>query len=121
MLQIPNIGVREGVPHQPLPHQAETDRDGSPALSHRETNKNLVPEQVSASLGRFKKQSRGGQTAVSWEMWGLRGWSISGKLPRNIQSIVKIQYIYNSNLHIVITSNTRGPVRHYNAKNPEPC
>ena len=37
-LQIPNIGVREGVPHQPLPHQAETDRDGSPALSHRETN-----------------------------------------------------------------------------------
>ena len=38
MLQIPNIGVREGVPHQPLPHQTETDRDGSPALSHRETN-----------------------------------------------------------------------------------
>ena len=38
ILQIPNIGVREGVPHQPLPHQAETDRDGSPALSHRETN-----------------------------------------------------------------------------------
>ena len=36
--QISDTRVRERVPHQPLPHQKETDRDGSPAVSHWETN-----------------------------------------------------------------------------------
>ena len=44
--QIPDAGVGKGVPHQPLPHKAPPDRDGSPTLPHREADQNLVPEQV---------------------------------------------------------------------------
>ena len=43
--QIPDAGVGKGVPHEPLPHAAPPDRDGSPTLPHRETDQNLVPEQ----------------------------------------------------------------------------
>ena len=44
--QIPDAGVGKGVPHEPLPHAAPPDRDGSPTLPHREADQNLVPEQV---------------------------------------------------------------------------
>ena len=44
--QIPDTGVGKGVPHEPLPHKAPPDRDGSPTLPHREADQNLVPEQV---------------------------------------------------------------------------
>ena len=47
VFQISDPRAREGVSHQPLPHPAETDRDGSPALPHRAADQNLVPKQVS--------------------------------------------------------------------------
>jgi hypothetical protein len=46
VLQVPDPGAGEGVPHEPLPHQAQAHRDGTPALPHRATDQNLVPEQV---------------------------------------------------------------------------
>ncbi len=47
VLQVPDPGAGEGVPHEPLPHQAQAHRDGPPALPHREADQNMVPEQVS--------------------------------------------------------------------------
>ena len=44
--QIPDAWVGKGISHESLPHAETQDRDGSPALSHWETNQNLVPEQV---------------------------------------------------------------------------
>ena len=46
--QIPDAWVGKGISHESLPHAETQDRDGSPALSHWETNQNLVPEQVSS-------------------------------------------------------------------------
>ena len=43
--QIPDAWVGKGISHEPLPHAETQDRDGAPAVSHRETNQNLV-EQV---------------------------------------------------------------------------
>ena len=45
-LQIPDAWVGKGISHESLPHAETQNRDGPPALSHRETNQNLVPEQV---------------------------------------------------------------------------
>ena len=45
ILQIPNIGVREGVPLQPLSHQKTSYRDCPCAVLDRETDQDLVPEQ----------------------------------------------------------------------------
>ena len=41
---LPDLRVGEGVPHEPLPHPEAADRDGTPALSDRTANQNLVPE-----------------------------------------------------------------------------
>ena len=49
-LQIPDAWVGKGISHESLPHAETQDRDGSPAVSHRETNQNLVPEQVRCSF-----------------------------------------------------------------------
>ncbi len=53
MLQVPDPGAGEGVSHEPLPHQAQEDRDGTPALPHRATDQNLVPKQV-GTISRYK-------------------------------------------------------------------
>lgn len=44
--QVPNFGAGKGISHEPLPDQAEKDRDGARALSDRTTDQNLVPEQA---------------------------------------------------------------------------
>ncbi len=53
MLQVPDPGAGEGVPHEPLPHQAQAHRDGPPALPHRATDQNLVPKQV-GTISRYR-------------------------------------------------------------------
>lgn len=42
--QIPDPGVGEGVPHQPLPDPPTADRDGARPVPNRETDKDMVPE-----------------------------------------------------------------------------
>merc|ERR1712228_890845 len=42
--KISDPGVREGVPHKPLPHTAEKSRNGTCVMPHRTTNKNMVPK-----------------------------------------------------------------------------
>ena len=38
LFQISDTRAGEGVSHKSLPHQKTKDRDGTPAVSHRETN-----------------------------------------------------------------------------------
>ena len=54
-------------------------------------------------LERFKNPSRGGLTP-DWRQ--LFDCVLADCLPRNIPTIVKIQYLHIFNLHIVITNNT---------------
>lgn len=42
--EISNARVREGVPHESLPHAEETHRNGACALSNGKTNQNMVPK-----------------------------------------------------------------------------
>ena len=53
-VQVPDTGVGEGVPHEPLPHTKEKDRDGPPTLPHGKANQNLVPKQVSKFINNRK-------------------------------------------------------------------
>ncbi|CAG9829344.1 unnamed protein product [Diabrotica balteata] len=43
---IPNARAREGIPHEPLPDPAETNRNGARALPDGTTDQNLVPKQA---------------------------------------------------------------------------
>lgn len=42
---VPDAGAGEGVPLQPVPHTAATDRDRARTLPHGAPDKDLVPEQ----------------------------------------------------------------------------
>ena len=41
---LPDARTGEGIPHEPLPHQAEADRDGTLALPDGTADQDLVPE-----------------------------------------------------------------------------
>ncbi|KAK1129167.1 hypothetical protein K0M31_020297 [Melipona bicolor] len=41
---LPDARAGEGIPHEPLPHQAEADRDGTLALPDGTADQDLVPE-----------------------------------------------------------------------------
>lgn len=44
--QVPNVGAGKGISHEPLPDQAEKDRDGARPVPDGETDQNLVPKQA---------------------------------------------------------------------------
>jgi len=88
---LPNSGAGEGIPHEPLSHQAEANRDGTRALPDRTTNQDLVPESANeveegdsgdqgakrageASAGaKGGSGSGGGCASAARRGWGSRG------------------------------------------------
>lgn len=56
--QIPDPRAGKRVPHQPLPDTPTADRDGACAMSHRKTDKDMVPKQANEAEKRDTSYQR---------------------------------------------------------------
>ena len=86
----PDSGARERVPLQPLPDAAPAHRGRAPALSHRATDQNLVPEppdEVEEGLqaGARRRQGSGAAAAAAAEHSASRAASPPPPSPAGAQ------------------------------------